>query len=105
MSINIAFSAEEKKETKILTITKMNSRIRQLVRQDLKQIINDVLDYELPAITGGTILQNDLGMDSLDVVELILEVEKLYNIQIPDDAAEKVRTFNEAFKLLLKLTS
>jgi len=68
MSINIAFSAEEKKETKILTITKMNSRIRQLVRQDLKQIINDVLDYELPAITGGTILQNALGMDSLDVV-------------------------------------
>lgn len=83
----------------------MNSRIKQLIRKDLKQIINDVLDYELPAIIGKTHLKNDLGMDSLDVVELIIEVEKLYNIQIPDDEAEKVSTFNDAFNLLLKLTS
>ena len=81
----------------------MNSRIRQLVRQDLKQIINDSLDYELPAITGKTHLQNDLGMDSLDVVELIIGVEKIYNISIPDDKAEKVTTFNDAFKLLCEL--
>ena len=83
----------------------MNSRIRQLVRQDLKQIINDLLDYELPAITGKTHLQNDLGMDSLDVLELIIDVEKLYGIQIPDDEVEKVKTFNDVFNLLCKLTS
>ena len=83
----------------------MNSRIRQLVRQDLKQIINDLLDYELPAITGKTHLQNDLGMESLDVVELIIDVEKLYGIQIPDDEVEKVKTFNDVFNLLCKLTS
>ena len=83
----------------------MNSRLRQLVRQDLKQIINDLLDYELPAITGKTHLQNDLGMDSLDVVELIIDVEKLYGIQIPDDEVEKVKTFNDVFNLLCKLTS
>ncbi len=82
----------------------MNSRLRQLARQDLKQIINDLLDYEIPAITGKTHLQNDLGMDSLDVVELIIDVEKLYNINIPDDEAEKVKTFNDAFNLLCKLT-
>ena len=81
----------------------MNSRTRQLVRKDLKQIINDLLDYEIPAITSGTNLQNDLGMDSLD--ELIVEVEKLYEIKIPDDEANKVRTFDEAFSLLLKLTT
>ena len=83
----------------------MNSRLRQLVRQDLKQIINDLLDYELPAITGKTHLQNDLGMESLDVVELIIDVEKLYGIQIPDDEVEKVKTFNDVFNLLCKLTS
>ncbi len=83
----------------------MNSRLRQLARQDLKEIINDLLDYEIPAITGKTHLQNDLGMDSLNVVELIIDVEKLYGIQIPDDEAEKVKTFNDAFNLLCKLTS
>ena len=82
----------------------MNSRLRQLARQDLKQIINDLLDYEIPAITGKTHLQSDLGMDSLDVVELIIDVEKIYNIHIPDDEAEKVKTFNDAFNLLCKLT-
>ena len=83
----------------------MNSRLRQLVRQDLKQIINDLLDYELPAITGKTHLQNDLGMESLDVVELIIDVEKHYRIQIPDDEIEKKKTFNDVFNLLCKLTS
>ena len=83
----------------------MNSRLRQLARQDLKQIINDLLDYEIPAITGKTHLQNDLGMDSINVVELIIDVEKLYNIHIPDDETEKVKTFNDAFNLLCKLTS
>ena len=82
----------------------MNSRLRKLARQDLKQIINDLLDYEIPAITGKTHLQNDLGMESLDVVELIIDVEKLYNINIPDDEVEKVKTFNDAFNLLCKLT-
>ena len=82
----------------------MNSRLRQLVRQDLKQIINDLLDYEIPAITGKTHLQNDLGMDSIDVVQLIIDVENLYNIHIPDDEVEKVKTFNDVFNLLCKLT-
>ena len=53
----------------------MNSRLRQLARQDLKQIINDLFDYEIPAITGKTHLQNDLGMDSIDVVQLIIDVD------------------------------
>ena len=83
----------------------MNSRLRQLARQDLKQIINDLLDYEIPAITGKTHLQNDLGMDSIDVVQLIIDVENLYNIHIPDDEVEKVKTFNDVFNLLCKLTS
>ena len=82
----------------------MNIRLRKLAREDLKQIINDLLDYEIPVITGKTHLQNDLEMDSLDVVELIIDVEKLYNIHIPDDEAEKVKTFNDAFNLLCKLT-
>ena len=82
----------------------MNSRLRQLARQDLKQIINDLLDYEIPAITGKTHLQNDLGMDSIDVVQLIIDVENLYNIHIPDDEVEKVKTFNDVFNLLCKLT-
>ena len=82
----------------------MNSRLRQLARQDLKQIINDLFDYEIPAITGKKHLQNDLGMDSIDVVQLIIDVENLYNIHIPDDEVEKVKTFNDVFNLLCKFT-
>ena len=83
----------------------MNSRLRQLARQDLKQIINDLLGYEIPAITGKTHLQNDIGMGSLDTIELIVEVETLYNIQISDSSVEKVKTFNDAFDLLCELIS
>lgn len=83
----------------------MNTRLRQLVRKDLKEIINDCVDYHLPVIKGNTDLQKDLGFDSLDVVELIIDVEAKYNIHISDDKAEKVKTFNDAFNLLCDLVS
>ena len=75
----------------------MNSRIRQLVRQDLKQIINDLLDYELPTITGKTHLQNDLGMDSLDVVELIKDFR---NVKAEDKEIDlTLKGFKEQYNL------
>jgi acyl carrier protein len=43
---------------------------------------------------------NDLGADSLDTVELIMEFEKEFNIAIPDDQAEKIQTVGEAVKYI-----
>ena len=42
----------------------------------------------------------DLGADSLDTVELIMELEKAFNITIPDDAAEKIATVGDAIKFI-----
>lgn len=42
----------------------------------------------------------DLGADSLDTVELVMEFEKEFNVQIPDDAAEKIATVGDAVKFI-----
>ena len=47
---------------------------------------------------------NDLGADSLDTVELIMEFEKEFNIQIPDEEAEKIQTVGEAIKYIESAT-
>ncbi|MEX2189127.1 MAG: acyl carrier protein, partial [Bacteroidota bacterium] len=43
---------------------------------------------------------NDLGADSLDTVELVMEFEKVFNVQIPDEDAEKISTVGDAIKYL-----
>ena len=49
-------------------------------------------------------LMNDLGMDSLDAVECIMEVEKEFNIAIPDEEAEKVQTVQELVDVVKRKT-
>ena len=51
-----------------------------------------------------SIVSNDLGADSLDTVELIMEFEKEFNIQIPDEEAEKIQTVGEAIKYIENAT-
>ena len=48
---------------------------------------------------------SDLGADSLDTVELIMEFEKEFDLQIPDDEAEKITTVGEAIKYIESRTS
>ena len=62
----------------------------------VKAIIADNLDVEETEVTPEASFTNDLGADSLDTVELIMEFEKEFNIQIPDDQAEKIQTVGHA---------
>mgnify|MGYP001796259392 FL=1 len=62
----------------------------------VKAIIADKLDVEESEVTPEASFTNDLGADSLDTVELIMEFEKEFNIQIPDDQAEKITTVGNA---------
>ena len=62
----------------------------------VKAIIADKLDVEETEVTPEASFTNDLGADSLDIVELIMEFEKEFNIQIPDDQAEKITTVGHA---------
>jgi acyl carrier protein len=62
----------------------------------VKSIIIDKLGVDEKEVTPQASFTNDLGADSLDTVELIMEFEKEFNIAIPDDQAEKISTVGEA---------
>ena len=62
----------------------------------VKAIIVDKLGVEESEVTPEAIFTNDLGADSLDTVELIMEFEKEFGITIPDDQAEKIGTVGDA---------
>lgn len=62
----------------------------------VKSIIVDKLGVDENEVTPEASFTNDLGADSLDTVELIMEFEKEFNIAIPDDQAEKIGTVGEA---------
>ena len=62
----------------------------------VKAIIVDKLGVEESEVTNEASFTNDLGADSLDTVELIMEFEKEFDVTIPDDQAEKITTLGDA---------
>jgi acyl carrier protein len=66
----------------------------------VKAIIVDKLGVDENEVTPEASFTNDLGADSLDTVELIMEFEKEFNIAIPDDQAENIGTVGEAIKFI-----
>ena len=66
----------------------------------VKSIIIDKLGVEGSEVTPEASFTNDLGADSLDTVELIMEFEKEFNISIPDDQAENIGTVGDAISYL-----
>jgi len=70
------------------------------IENKVKEIIIDKLGIEESEITDSASFTNDLGADSLDTVELIMEFEKEFNISIPDEDAEKIGTVGQAISYL-----
>lgn len=66
------------------------------IAKKVTSIIVDKLGVEEKEVTPTASFTNDLGADSLDTVELIMEFEKEFNIAIPDDQAEKISTVGDA---------
>lgn len=66
----------------------------------VKNIIVDKLGVDEKEVTPEASFTNDLGADSLDTVELIMEFEKEFNIAIPDDEAEKITCVGDAIKYI-----
>jgi acyl carrier protein len=62
----------------------------------VKAIIVDKLGVDESEVTSTASFTNDLGADSLDTVELIMELEKEFGMSIPDDQAEKIATVQDA---------
>ena len=68
------------------------------IESKIKQIIVDKLGVDEAEVKPEASFTNDLGADSLDTVELIMELEKEFGVNIPDDMAEKISTVGDAIK-------
>jgi len=70
------------------------------VAEKVIAIIVDKLGVDESEVTNDASFTNDLGADSLDTVELIMEFEKEFDIQIPDDKAEAIATVGDAVSFI-----
>ena len=68
--------------------------------EQVKKIVIDHLGIEESKITSDSKFIEDLGADSLDTVELVMAFEEKFNIEIPDDAAETIRTIQNAIDFI-----
>jgi acyl carrier protein len=70
------------------------------IAEKVKSIIVEKLGVEASEVTPEASFTNDLGADSLDTVELIMEFEKEFSVSIPDDQAENIQTVGQAISYL-----
>lgn len=76
---------------------------REEIEVKVKEIVAEKAECEISEVNDQTNLEETLGMDSLDRVELLMEMEKEFGITIPDDDADKVITTKDCVDLVEKL--
>jgi acyl carrier protein len=64
--------------------------------EKVKSIIVEQVGVNESEVTGGASFVDDLGADSLDIIELVMAFEEAFGIEIPDEAAEKIKTVQDA---------
>lgn len=72
------------------------------VDEKVKQIIVEQLGVDEAEVTANASFVDDLGADSLDTVELVMAFEEAFDIEIPDEDAEKIRTVQDAVDYISK---
>ncbi|MBD2389515.1 acyl carrier protein [Aphanizomenon flos-aquae NRERC-008] len=70
--------------------------------EKVKKIVVEQLSVEAEKVTPESNFSNDLGADSLDTVELVMALEEEFEIEIPDEAAEKITTVQETVEYIEK---
>lgn len=71
-----------------------------MVFDKVKEIVIDQLDVDADKVTAGANIQDDLGADSLDVVDLVMSLEEEFDIEIPDEAVEGIKTVGDIVKYI-----
>ncbi|MCI7805509.1 MAG: acyl carrier protein [Oscillospiraceae bacterium] len=66
-----------------------------MVFDKVKELIVDQLDVEEDAVKMESVIIDDLGADSLDVVDLVMSIEEEFDMEIPDEAVEKIKTVGD----------
>jgi acyl carrier protein len=70
----------------------VEKRVREIVAEQLERDVNEV--------TNAASFIDDLGADSLDIVELVMKMEEEFGIEIPDEEAEKIKTVNDVIQFI-----
>ena len=71
-----------------------------MIFERIKEILADQLDSDIDAMTMDSDIANDLGADSLDVVELLMAIEDEFDIEIPDEEIENIKTIGDLVKYI-----
>lgn len=71
-----------------------------MIFERIKEILADQLDSDIDAMTMESDIANDLGADSLDVVELLMAIEDEFDVEIPDEEIENIKTIGDLVKYI-----
>ena len=71
-----------------------------MVLEKVKKILAEQFDVEEEKITPDTLISNDLGADSLDVVDSIMSIEDEFEVEVPDEEAENIKTVEDLVKYI-----
>lgn len=74
------------------------------IESKVKEIVAEQLNVELKDLEPSKSFINDLGADSLDIVELVMAMEEEFEVEIPDEDAEKIQTVGDAIKYVAEHT-
>ena len=72
----------------------------KMIFEKVKQIIVEQLDVEEDKVTLDANIQDDLGADSLDIVDLVMSFEEEFDLEIPDDQVENIKTVGDVVKFV-----
>ena len=71
-----------------------------MVFEKLRDIVVDQLDVDADKVTLGASISEDLGADSLDIVDLVMSLEEEFDMEIPDEAVENIKTIGDIVKYI-----
>ena len=75
-----------------------------MIFEKVKSIIVDQLDVDEDKVTPNANIQDDLGADSLDIVDLVMSFEDEFDLEIPDDQVENIKTVGDVVKYIEEKT-
>ena len=73
------------------------------MEEKVRKIISEQLSVEIEKVTSGASFIDDLGADSLDIVELVMTMEEEFDVEIPDQESEKMKTVGDVMKYIASL--